>query len=84
MATPGSLPIDVGQYTSPIVTLPYFVGQQTFEHFEGELASLKAPSLTCRCFYAFARPLILPRFEFHSLPNIRMGYGALNDADRRT
>jgi hypothetical protein len=83
MATPDNPFIDVGQYTSPILSLPYFVGEQLFEHFEGELKSLKALSLTCRCFYSFAQPLIFRRIEFHSPPTIRMEYDGLREKHRR-
>ena len=83
MATPDNLSIRLKQYTTPILSLPYFVGEQLFEHFEGELTSLKALSLTCRCFYSFAQPLIFRRIEFHSPPNIRMGYDALRENHRR-
>lgn len=83
METPDNLSIDVEQYTSPILSLPYFVGRLLIEQFEGELASLKALSLTCRCFYDVARPLIFRRIEFHSPPNIRMGYDALRENHRK-
>jgi len=83
MATPDNLSIDVEQYFSPILLLPYFVGEQLFEQFEGELTSLKALSLTCRCFYSFAQPLIFRRIEFHSPPNIRMGYDVLQENHRK-
>src|SRR5882757_8155728 len=83
MGTLDDLSINVGQYTSPILSLPSFVGQQLFEHLDGELASLKALSLTCRCFYDFAQPLIFRRIEFHSSPNIRMGYDAPRENRRK-
>jgi hypothetical protein len=83
MATPSGLSIDVGQYTSPILSLPYFVGQLLFEHLDGDLACLKALALTCRCFHSFARPLIFRRIEFHSPPNMRMGHDALQENHRK-
>lgn len=83
MEAPENISVDVGRYISPILSLPYFVGQQLFEHFEGQLASLKALSLTCRCFYGFAQPLIFRRIEFHSPPNIRMEYDAHRENHRK-
>jgi hypothetical protein len=36
MATPNDPPNHVGQYTSPILSLPYCIGMQLFEHSDGE------------------------------------------------